>query len=337
MTGSSTAQPILRLGTRCSPLALAQAQEARARLCAAHGWEETAVELVPVESDGDKITNRPLAEIGGKALWTKELDKWLEAERIDAAVHSMKDVETKRAETMVIGAILPRAAIRDCLLGASAIADIPKGARVGTCAPRRAAQMLSMRPDCEIVPIRGNVATRMEKLESGECDVTLLALAGLERLGIDNVVLGAGSDWATALDPAEWIPAPGQGAIGVECRAGDTNTRKLLAAIDHSPSRMRVMMERALLDGLGGTCQSPVAMRSELEGIRVRVHVSLFSSDGSERIDGETVPLAGDWEVARTYGQNLIANAPESIRSLFAKPEKGEQTIWTSRRRRNSR
>ncbi|MED5205918.1 MAG: hydroxymethylbilane synthase, partial [Pseudomonadota bacterium] len=215
--------PLIRLGTRRSPLAMAQAHEARARLCAAHGWDESAVELVPVVASGDRIQDRPLAEIGGKALWTRELDQWLMEDRIDAAVHSMKDVETLRPEEIAIAAILPRADKADRLLGADTIAAIPAGARVGTSAPRRAAQLLHARPDLEVVGIRGNVATRMGKLAAGEADATFLAAAGLDRLGEDDVGI--------RLDPAEWLPAPAQAAIGIECRSADTRVRDILAAI----------------------------------------------------------------------------------------------------------
>ena len=175
--------PKLTLGTRRSPLAMAQAEETRARLCAAHGWPESAVELVPVVASGDKIQDRPLAEIGGKALWTRELDAWLFEERIDAAVHSLKDVETIRQPELVIAAVLPRADKRDVLIGAASIAALPQGAVVGTSAPRRAAQLLHARPDCRVVSFRGNVATRLAKLAAGEAQATFLAAAGLQRLG----------------------------------------------------------------------------------------------------------------------------------------------------------
>src|SRR4051812_2739682 len=173
--------PLLRLGTRCSPLAMAQAEETRARLCAAHGWAENAVELVPVEASGDKIQDRPLAEIGGKALWTRELDQWLAEGRIDAAVHSLKDVETIRPDTLALAAILPRADKRDVLVGAASLAALPQGATIGTSAPRRAAQALHARPDCKVVTFRGNVATRLAKLAAGDVDATFLAAAGLLR------------------------------------------------------------------------------------------------------------------------------------------------------------
>jgi hydroxymethylbilane synthase len=247
---------LLKLGTRRSPLALAQAEEARARLCAAHGMREAEIELVPVLASGDKVQDRPLAEIGGKALWTRELDQWLGEGRIDAAVHSLKDVETLRPESLALAAILPRADKRDVLLGAASLAALPQGATIGTSAPRRAAQALHARPDCRVVTFRGNVATRMAKLAAGEADATFLAAAGLARLG----ETGAGHP----LDPAEWLPAPAQGAIAIECRSADRRVRALLAAIDHAPSRAEVTAERALLAALGGSCHSPVAVMCAL-------------------------------------------------------------------------
>ena len=277
--------PLLRLGTRRSPLAMAQAEETRARLCAAHGWAGDAVELVPVLASGDKVQDRPLAEIGGKALWTRELDQWLGEGRIDAAVHSLKDVETVRPETLTLAAILPRADKRDVLLGAASLAALPQGATIGTSAPRRAAQALHARPDCKIVMFRGNVATRLAKLAAGEADATFLAAAGLARLGES----GAGHP----LDPAEWLPAPAQGAIAVECRTVDQRVRALLGAIDHPTSRAEVTAERALLAALGGTCHSPVAVLCDIDGAMLVMHVALFSPDGAERVEGAATFPAG--------------------------------------------
>ena len=231
----------LKLGTRASPLAMAQAHEARDRLCAAH--PELEVEIVPVTASGDKILDRPLADIGGKALWTKELDAWLLSGEIDFAVHSLKDVETIRPAEIAIAAILPREDVRDVLLGTASLADLPPGARIGTSAPRRAAQALHLRPDCRVVGIRGNVQTRLAKLQAGEADATLLASAGLNRLGMSHL--------GTPLDPEDWLPAPGQGAIAIEARAADVETLSLLAAINHAPSRIAVLAERALLAALG--------------------------------------------------------------------------------------
>lgn len=306
-----TDQPKLRLGTRQSPLAMAQAREARDRLCAAHGWPDGAVELVPVRASGDKVQDRPLAEIGGKALWTKELDEWIAERRIDAAVHSMKDVETIRPASLAIAAVLPRADVRDVLIGAASVAQIPRGARVGTSAPRRAAQMLHHRPDCEVVMFRGNVATRLAKLAAGEADVTLLAAAGLLRLG-ENAV-------GTPLDAADWLPAPAQGAIGIECRADDERSRALLAAIDDIPSRATVMAERALLAGLGGTCHSPVAAHSTLDGARILLRAALFSPDGAERVDGECAFDRGDEEAPARLAAELLARATPGIAAHFGK------------------
>ena len=299
----------MRLGTRRSPLAMAQAEEARARLCAAHGWDVGAVELVPVVASGDKILDRPLADIGGKALWTRELDAWLAEGRIDAAVHSMKDVETIRPDAFAIGAILPRADKADVLLGAASLAAIPQGARVGTSAPRRAAQLLHARPDLEVVGIRGNVATRMAKLEAGEADATFLAAAGLLRLGEDNV--------GTRLDPEEWLPAPAQAAIGIECRASDERSREFLSAIDHPASRHEVLAERALLEGLGGTCHSPIAVLTAHDGERLHMRAAIYSPDGAIKVDSEARFEPGDTDEAVALAQDLLREAPPAVAANF--------------------
>lgn len=303
------AKPLIRLGTRRSPLAMAQAIETRERLCAAHGWDEDAVELVPVLSSGDKIQDRPLADIGGKALWTRELDRWLVEGKIDAAVHSMKDVETLRPEEISIGAILPRADKADVLLGASSIAAIPRGSKVGTSAPRRAAQLLHARPDLTIVGIRGNVATRMAKLGAGEADATFLAAAGLARLGEKGV--------GTRLAPEDWLPAPAQAAIGVECRADDSRTRMSLEAISHSPSVAEVLAERALLEALGGTCHSPIAVLTEGNGDRLTMTAAIYSADGAVCIKDTATFDSGDLDAARDLGRCLLSAAPPHVASLF--------------------
>jgi hydroxymethylbilane synthase len=307
-----TTTPRLRLGTRRSPLAMAQAHEARARLCRAHGWDESAVELVPVLASGDKVQDRPLAEIGGKALWTKELDAWLAEGRIDGAVHSMKDVETLRPDWLAIAAILPRADVADVLVGAASIRAIPEGARVGTSAPRRAAQMLHHRPDVTVVPIRGNVATRIAKLAAGETDVTLLAAAGLDRLGESGV--------GHPLDPREWLPAPAQGAIGIECRADDEQSRDWIAGIDHGPSRAQVEAERALLASLGGNCHSPIAVLTRSSADHLAMTAALFSGDGAERVEGSATFAAGDLEAVTRLSADLLVRATPGIASLFSGP-----------------
>ncbi|WP_379920758.1 hydroxymethylbilane synthase [Erythrobacter sp. R86502] len=301
--------PKLRLGTRNSPLAMAQAVETRARLCAAHGWDEDAVELVPVLASGDKVLDRPLSEIGGKALWTKELDQWLGEGRIDLSVHSAKDVETIRPDAFHFPAFLPRADRRDCLVGAASIAEIPEGAVVGTSAPRRAAQLLNLRPDCKVVTFRGNVATRLGKLQAGEADVTFLAAAGLERL--DQSAVGA------PLDESAWIPAAAQGVIAIECRADDAQTTALLAAIDHAPTRAELEAERALLAELGGTCHSPVAVLCKPADGELAMRAALFSPDGAERIEGTARFAPGDHAPVRALAADLLGRATPGIAPHF--------------------
>ena len=299
----------LRLGTRNSPLAMAQAEEARARLCAAHGFAPDQVELVPVTASGDKVLDRPLADIGGKALWTKELDAWLLAGEIDFAVHSLKDVETIRPAQIAIAALLPREDVRDLLFGAESLSALPPGARIGTSAPRRAALALNARPDCTVVPIRGNVATRLAKLAAGEADATLLAAAGINRL--DGVAGGH------PLDPQTWLPAPGQGAIAIECRAGDEDTLGLLAAIDHAETRTAVMAERALLAALGGTCHSPIAVLTRLEGADIVLRAAIFSPDGRERVEETLRFAAADTQAPARLAALLLGRAGPEVRRHF--------------------
>lgn len=309
MTEASQSSPRLRLGTRNSPLAMAQAYETRARLCAAHGWSEEAIAIVPVLASGDKVLDRPLSEIGGKALWTKELDQWLGEGLIDLSVHSAKDVETIRPAVFHFPAFLPRADRRDCLVGAASIATIPEGAVIGTSAPRRAAQLLNLRPDCKVVTFRGNVATRLAKLQAGEADVTFLAAAGLERL--DQSAVGV------PLDEDEWIPAAAQGVIAIECRAGDAETTALLAAIDHAPTRAELEAERALLAALGGTCHSPVAVLCVGEAGELAMRAALFSPDGAERIEGSARFPCGDHGPVSALAADLLTRASPAIAAHF--------------------
>jgi hydroxymethylbilane synthase len=288
---------------------MAQAEEARARLCSAHGWGEEAVELVPVTASGDKVQDRALSEIGGKALWTRELDQWLMEGLIDAAVHSLKDVETLRPDSLELAAILPRADKRDVLIGAASLSALPEGATIGTSAPRRAAQALHARPDCKVVMFRGNVATRLAKLAAGEVDATFLAAAGLARLG----ETGTGHP----LDPQEWLPAPAQGAIAIECRADDLRTRDWLTAIDHAPSRAEVMAERALLAALGGSCHSPIAVLCDVSGDTLTMRAALFSPDGAERIGGQATFAVGSQRGPEQLAEDLLARAGQGIAAYF--------------------
>lgn len=308
MDKSGSSFPMMRLGTRNSPLAIAQAHEARARLCMAHGWAEELVELVPVVASGDKVLDRPLAEIGGKALWTKELDRWLFDGKIDASVHSAKDVETIRPQEFAFAAVLERADRRDVLIGAPSIADLPKGAKIGTSAPRRAAQLLNARPDCEIVGFRGNVATRLAKLEAGEADATFLAAAGLDRLGESE--LGA------KLETGDWLPAAGQGAIVVEALAGNEAATHL-KALDHAATNAELTAERALLAALGGTCHSPIAAECLFFEGALHMRVALFSEDGVERVDGEASFTADDPSAVAALAKDLLSRATASVRRHF--------------------
>jgi hydroxymethylbilane synthase len=285
----------LRIGTRGSPLALLQARMVADALRAAHGWDEAAVEIVPITTTGDVIQDRPLAEVGGKALWTKELDACLAESRTDLSVHSMKDVETVRPALFTIAAMLERADTRDRLIGAESLGVLPEGATVGTSSPRRAAQLLARRPDLNTVPIRGNVQTRLAKIARGEVDATLLAAAGLDRLGIDE---GA---------PLDLLPAPAQGAIGVEIAAGREELRELLVAIDHRSTHEAVTTERAFLAALGGDCHSAVAALAQGGTLRAEI----LSADGSEVQAGEGAP--------EELAARLLAAASPALRATFSR------------------
>lgn len=306
----------LRLGTRASPLAVAQAESVKAALLAKMGWEDDAIALVPVTASGDKILDRALAEVGGKALWTKELDGMLAAHigtegAIDFSVHSMKDVETIRPTMFVVAAMLPRADVRDRLIGAESVAALPEGATVGTSSPRRTAQLLRLRPDLHITLFRGNVATRIGKLDKGEADATLLAAAGLDRLGMGDV--------GHAISVDEMLPAPSQGAIGIECRAEDETVRALLSRINHVATCAAVEAERALLAELGADCQSPVGALATVEkGGAMRLRAQLLAMDGSEAVEGEMLIDTDKGATPEKLARNLLDKAPPSVRKLFA-------------------
>ena len=298
----------LRLGTRGSPLALAQARSAAIAIEAAHGWEAGAVEIVPLTTTGDRVKDRPLAELGGKARWTRELDRALIAGELDACVHSMKDVESERPDKLRIAAMLPRADVRDRLIGAESIERLRYGAVIGTSSPRRAAQLLRLRPDLSVVPIRGNVETRLRKVEDGEVEATLLAAAGLDRLGI-----AAGKPIATDII----LPAPGQAAIGIECRSDDPETLALIALIADPDALDCVTIERAFTRALGASCASPVAALARVEGDGIVLRAELLSADGGERLAEERRFARGDEAAAEALGKRLLAGAPQSIRGLF--------------------
>ena len=298
----------LRLGTRGSPLALAQARKVAAAIETAQRWPEGWVQIVEIKTTGDKVQDRPLAEIGGKALWTKELDRALLDGEVDFCVHSMKDVESIRPPEIHIAAVRPRGDVRDRIIGAETIDKLKQGARVGTSSPRRAAQLLRLRPDLQIVAIRGNVETRLEKVESGEVDATLLASAGLKRL---DIVAG------TAIPTEILLPAPGQAVIGMECRTNDTRTQSVLSTVSNEISFNCVSAERAFTRALGATCQSPVAAFCAFEDGDLRLRAQLFSEDGADMVEGRAVLDCGDPQPAEALARSLLGDAPESIRRLF--------------------
>ena len=298
----------LRLGTRGSPLALAQAHLVRERLIVAHGWDVDAIMLVPVVASGDRIQDRALAEVGGKALWTKELDAALLAGEIDFAVHSMKDVETVRPDALAIVAMLERADVRDRLVGAKSIDELPRGARFGTSAPRRRAQVLRLRPDLEIVLLRGNVQTRLSKLARGDVDATLLAAAGLDRLEMRDV--------GTAIPVEILLPAPAQGAIGVETLADNKRVRDWLCAINCDSTYSCVSSERALLLGLAGDCRSPVAALAAIKGNMISLRAEIYAPDGGQVECGEALFNPGS-DAPVALGRSMLARAHTAIRAVF--------------------
>ena len=298
----------LILGTRGSPLALAQAHMTAAAIEAAQGWATGTVEIRIVKTTGDVVQDRPLAEIGGKAMWTKELDQVLLAGETHASVHSMKDVESERPDALVIAAMLPRADVRDRLIGAESIAALRQGAVVGTSSPRRGAQLLAVRPDLTIVSIRGNVDTRLAKLAAGECDATLLAAAGLDRLGKGEI--------GVAID--DMLSAPAQGAVGIECRTDDAATRAILATINHRATFDAVRAERAFTRALGGTCHSPVAALALIEADgSVMLRAQILSEDGADQVGDEARFAAGNDAIPAALAHTMLARAPASIQRSF--------------------
>lgn len=299
----------LKLGTRGSPLALAQSRKVASALEAAQRWHEGYIEIVPITTTGDKVRDRPLSEYGGKALWTKELDAALLAGEVHFCVHSMKDVESVRPKGIHIAAVRPRGDARDRLIGAESIDKLKSGAVVGTSSKRRAAQLLSIRPDLKIVPIRGNVETRLEKVRSGEFDATLLAAAGLKRLGIDE---------GKAIPTEILLPAPGQAVIGIECRTDDTMTQSVLTTVNNQITYDCVMAERAFTRALGATCASPVACFCVLEDGDLTMRAQLYSEDGTDKVEDRAVFDCGDVKTPAKLAKDMLARAPESIRRLFA-------------------
>jgi hydroxymethylbilane synthase len=264
----------LRIATRTSQLALWQAGHVAALLRREHAGLE--VELVPIVTQGDRIQDRSLAAIGGKGLFIKELEVALNEQRADIAVHSMKDLPGDLPDGLIIAAVLERADARDALLTpkAAGLGDLPRGARVGTSSLRRQAQLLAARPDLRIEALRGNVDTRLRRLDAGELDAIVLACAGLIRLGLESRI-------TARLDPQISLPAVAQGVIGIECRSADARTLKAVTILDHPATRIAMDAERAFAHRLGGSCQSPIAAHAELEGQRLTLDGLVAEPDGS--------------------------------------------------------
>ncbi len=301
----------LKLGTRGSPLALAQARKVASALESAQRWADGYVEIVPMTTTGDTVQDRPLAEIGGKGLWTKELDRALLSGEVDFCVHSMKDVESDRPPGIHIAAMRPRGDVRERLIGADSLDALPQGATVGTSSPRRAAQLRSIRPDLNIVPLRGNVETRLEKVRSGAIDATLLTSAALKRLGLPDV--------GVAVPVEVLLPAPGQAALGMECRTDDTITQSTLTTVNNQITFWAVSAERAFTRALGASCHSPVAALAILDDGELGMRAQIFSEDGSEMVQDKARFDCGDDDTPAKLARRMLEAAPPSIRSLFAK------------------
>ncbi len=284
----------LRIGTRGSPLAMVQARTVRSRLAAATGVKEDTIELVVIRTTGDMIQDRTLAEEGGKGLFTKEIEEALLGQRIDLAVHSAKDMPTLLPEGLILAACLEREDPRDVFISRKArtLAELPRSASLGTTSPRRQAIAKRMRPDLTIVPLRGNVETRLRKLDNDDVDATLLALAGLKRLGL--------AEHATNIMSAEeFLPAVGQGAIGIEVRADNSRLRDILAHIDHADTSTAVACERAFLAALDGSCKTPIAGHATISGNAVQFRGLIARPDGTAAHD---ISGTGNRKDAATIG-----------------------------------
>ncbi len=299
----------LRIGTRGSPLALRQAEELRDKLLAAHSLAPEEIEIVVIKTTGDKVQDRPLAEIGGKGLFTKEIEDGLYEGSLHMAVHSMKDMPAELPEGLIIDCLLPREDVRDGFISPhhSSISELPKGAVVGTSSVRRQAQLQRLRPDVQIVPFRGNVQTRLRKLQDGVASATFLACAGLNRLGQSDLI-------TAPISPDEMLPAVAQGAVGIEVRADDSATRDLLKPLNDTATETRVAAERAFLAVLDGSCRTPMAGLAELSGDQLHLRTCVLSMDGSLCFETErTGPAQAAAEMGRDAGEDLKARAGPDI------------------------
>ncbi|MCC0003278.1 MAG: hydroxymethylbilane synthase [Methylobacteriaceae bacterium] len=302
-------EAFLRIGTRGSPLALAQARETRRKLAALHDIHEDAIDLVIIKTTGDAIVDRPLAEAGGKGLFTKELDSAQLDGQIDIAVHSAKDLPTQLPDGLDVAGYLPREDVRDALISprAASIATLPQGAKVGTASLRRAAQLKRLRPDFETPLLRGNVETRLRKAEAGEIDATLLALAGLKRLGLADRA-------TTILEIDQFLPAVGQGAIAITVRADDHLTRtRIAAALDHDTG-VALAAERAFLHALDGSCRTPIAGHARVVGDEVSFSGMVLRMDGSESFEASgNGQIADAAAIGDAAARAILARLPAGV------------------------
>ena len=294
-----------RIGTRGSPLALAQAEETRDRLARAHGLDAAGFEIVVISTKGDRITDRPLSEVGGKGLFTEEIEAQLSDGRLDIAVHSSKDMPTELPEGLYLSAFLPREDCRDAVIGGTAatLSGLRPGAVVGSSSLRRAALVRRLRPDIKVVSLRGNVQTRLRKLAEGSVDATLLAVAGLRRLGLE----GHASE---ILEPETFLPALGQGAICVESRVGDDTTDAMVTAINHPDTMTALACERAFLAELDGSCRTPIAGLARVDGTRLQFRGMVLSPDGMSSCETSLEGASGEAvELGREAGKVIRADA----------------------------
>jgi hydroxymethylbilane synthase len=301
-----SSRPVLRIGTRGSPLALAQAYALRRALDAAHGWDETAIAITIIKTSGDLIQDRPLTAVGGKGLFTKEIEQALLEGAIDLAVHSAKDMPTELPPGLALIGCLPRADARDVFISpkAQTFEGLSAQAVVGTASLRRAALVKRRRADLSVVSLRGNVETRLKKLEAGTVDATLLALAGLTRLGLEGA--------ATAvLSVDEFLPAVGQGIIVIEARARDAAIHDLVAAVDHADTSIALRAERAFLRELDGSCRTPIAGHATLANGTLRLRGMILKPDGSEAHDTTRAgPIADAARMGLEAGRELRGCVP---------------------------
>ena len=292
----------IRIGARASNLALRQAEEARSGLITTHDLGPDDVAIVSFTTTGDSIRDRPLADGGGKGLFTREIERALLDDKIDIAVHSLKDMPSALPNGLTIAAVLARADPRDAFLSpfAPRLVDLPQGAVVGTASIRRRAQLKNLRPDLEVVAFRGNVETRLRKLHDGQVDATILACAGLMRLGLDHEI-------TSHLDPEEMVPAIAQGAIGLEIRNSDEALREALALLNHLPSQRAIRTERAFLATLGGSCHTPIAGLARIDDDRLRFRGMVLSPDGQTALSVERCgPQHEAAEIGRAAGEEMI-------------------------------